>query len=465
VNTQPSEISGFEEVKPEQQTQDDAHAGDSNQADQPCVDAYYDSARKEYLVRNQGERWLSHATTAFKMLVREKGFSTKIPEGSRISPAEKIMIDIMDTRDVRYAAPLAGRKAGFYDESGVRFLVTDSPRIIAPVEGDWDTIRGLLHGLVGQEPEYGKRQYETLMGWIKIGYEALASGKRQSGQALAMAGVVNCGKSLLQLLITEILGGRSAKPYRYMAGGTDFNSDLFAAEHLMLEDEETSTDIRSRLKLKARIKEITVNQTQSCHAKGREAVTLSPFWRLTISLNDEDENLMVLPPMSDDLADKITLLRCSVPQAPFPTGTLELKEAYWARLTSELPAFIHYLTTWTVPPELSNQRYGIRHFHHPDLLSALAALAPETKLLELIDREIWKDDEVHPWQGNAGELESMLRRPTSDVRQEADRLLAWGNACGSYLGRLAKKHPDRVKSHRSATSRRWTITPPPDDAE
>ena len=145
----------------------------------------------------------------------------------------------------------------------------------------------------------------------------------------------------------------------------------------MIEDEECSTDIRSRNKLKARIKEITVNQTQSCHPKGREAVILSPFWRLTISLNDQDENLMVLPPITDDFADKIILLRCARPLAGFPTGTPQLRLAFWRRLTSELPAFIHHLNGWQVPPELADQRFGIRHFHHPDLLSALENLMQE----------------------------------------------------------------------------------------
>ena len=106
-----------------------------------------------------------------------------------------------------------------------------------------------------------------------------------------------------------MLGGRAAKPTEYMSGRTPFNADLFAAEHLMIEDEYGSTDLRTRREFGARIKDITVNDVQSCHAKNRwQAISLRPFWRLSISLNDEPENLMVLPPVDESLSDKLMLL-------------------------------------------------------------------------------------------------------------------------------------------------------------
>ena len=54
------------------------------------------------------------------------------------------------------------------------------------------------------------------------------------------------GKSRLQNLITPLLGGRVANPYHYMTGKSNFNSELFGAEHLMIEDEPASTRIEAR---------------------------------------------------------------------------------------------------------------------------------------------------------------------------------------------------------------------------
>ena len=63
---------------------------------------------------------------------------------------------------------------------------------------------------------------------------------------------------MLQNILTVILGGRAAKPYQFMTGGTGFNSDMFGAEHLMIEDESPSTDMRARRAFGAQIKNMTV---------------------------------------------------------------------------------------------------------------------------------------------------------------------------------------------------------------
>ena len=93
----------------------------------------------------------------------------------------------------------------------------------------------------------------------------------------------------------------AAKPYLYMTGKTTFNADLFGAEHLMVEDEAESIDIRARRYFGAKIKEIAVNVDQHCHGKGKTALTLTPVWRMTLSLNDEPERMQVLPPASPEM--------------------------------------------------------------------------------------------------------------------------------------------------------------------
>ena len=47
-----------------------------------------------------------------------------------------------------------------------------------------------------------------------------------------------------------------------MSGATPFNGELFCCEHLIVEDEEASTDIQARRNFGTKIKEITANVTQ-----------------------------------------------------------------------------------------------------------------------------------------------------------------------------------------------------------
>ncbi|MFT5470268.1 MAG: hypothetical protein ACI8UO_005395 [Verrucomicrobiales bacterium] len=415
-------------------------------------DAYYDVERKEYLILNADQRWLPQTLGQFNRRLRNAGIADKAALG-------RISQHIEDHSDVKYAAPLAGRPSGFFQENGIRILVTSSPDFIDPIEGDWGTLRSVMEGLfVDSEEDHGCSQWNTFNGWLRVSIDALRNCRRQDGQALAIAGERDCGKSLIQHLITSMLGGRSAKGARYMMGKTDFNAELFECEHVVLEDEFMSHSITERLKLGTAIKNFTVStQMQSCHRKQRTAVNLSPWWRVSISLNDDAEALQVLPPLDDHIADKIILLRASRFDLPMETHTPELREAFGAKLRSELPAFIYWLLhEFEIDEDLEDRRFGIATWQHPDLRRELAELAPETRLLSLIDEALFGVMGSCEWQGTAKELERELLQRAA-TRRDAEKLLNWPNASGAYLGRLATQLPARVELHRTATQRIWTV--------
>jgi hypothetical protein len=243
-----------------------------------------------------------------------------------------------------------------------------------------------------------------------------------------------------------------------MSGLTPFNAELFGAEHLMIEDEAASTDLRARRKFGASIKDVTVNEVQSCHAKNRQAISLRPLWRITISLNDEPENLMILPPLDESLADKIMLLRTNKKPMPMPTYTGAEKARFWAALIAELPAFTHHLLSNPIPEHLRCERFGVKTFQHPELVASIEVLSPENRLLSLIDSVLFRDPVASTQVITSEELERTLL--DSSFGYEARRLLDWNNATGSYLGRLAVKHPERIEARRTSTSRPWVIRPP-----
>jgi hypothetical protein len=420
---------------------------------------YYDPDRSCYWTKNARSSWIKVSGDDVSRHLSELGYRTRARQGEACSETARILNRIQKTMDVEYAASLAGYKKGILEYRGKRLLILDSPIFVTPVHGDWTLLAGFLLNLLGAE------QLPYFYGWLKIALEALYNGKFRPGQALVFAGPKDCGKSLLQNLLTVLFGGRSAKPHQYMSGATDFNGDLFCAEHLMMEDEEPANDIRARRNLGTKIKEVTANVTQRCHHKYRTGISLEPFWRLTISLNDETENLMILPPWDDSIEDKIILLKASPAKMPMPSVTDEERGAFWAKLVATLPAFVDYLFKLEIPKKLFSQRYGITHFHHPEILEALGALAPETQFLELIDAEVFKY--VHPigrpkepWEGTASALELNITDDASGVRYAARKLLSWQGACGTYLGRLQRMRPKRVSFRRGHRDRIWTINPP-----
>ena len=107
-----------------------------------------------------------------------------------------------------------------------------------------------------------------------------------------------------------------------------------------------------------------------------------------------------------------------------------------------------------VPSELRASRYGILAYQNPDIMKAMNDIAPECRLLELIDQHF---DGKKPWVGRAIALETELLSEDSNVREQTRNLLRYFNSCGAYLSRLADKRPDRVKSWTVNGSKKYAI--------
>ena len=419
----------------------------------PILPIYYDSQRKEYLRRNPNGRWQGFGIREITERLVSNGLSLNpVSKDNPLNECHMMRQRITDENDVVYSGSLAGHNEGFYEKNGIRYLVTDSPTLIDPQKGDWHTILPLLLNM------FGEKQCTVFLSWLKIAAESLRSGNWTQQQALAIAGEVACGKSFVQnYIITPCLGGRSAKAARYMLGKTQFNSDLFESEHLVMDDEFVSHKIADRLALGASIKKMTVStESESLHGKGRKAVPMSPFWRLTFTLNDNPEALQVLPILNEDIADKIIILKASKHDFLMPTNTLEQKGLFLSAIRSELPAFLyHLLNDFRIPDDMVDSRYGVASYQNPEIIEALDEIAPETTLLRLIDSLLQnKETKIE-----AIELRDRLYN-NPETSFEAKRLLdGWDGKTALYLGRLAKKHPERFICPTNNKNRKWVIKP------
>lgn len=417
------------------------------------LDAYYDPDSNTYFRRNEAGEYQRAQTASIARYLKALGFSSKTNEGHALSPKDRAIEYIETHCNVDFAGPLAGYSVGHREMHGRRILVTDSPRLIEPEAGSWETLRAILEGLLGKE------QCAHLCAWLKVAIEAQRAERQRPGQALVIAGPPRCGKSLCQALITELLGGREAKPFAAMTGKTDFNSELFGAEHLMIEDEAASADPRVRKTFGHEIKKIAVNRAQRCHKKNREALTLFPFWRLSITLNDDAGSLQVLPQFEDGIRDKITLLKAQSFPLPVDTSQPAGEELLWKTLTTELPAFVHHLLhEFEIPKEWTESRCGVRAYHDPELLELLDSTSDEYKLLELIDGlgDLFGIDDRETWEGRAAELEERL---IDRYGVTARRLFSYNSACGQLLA-LLKSKTDRVTSRMLEGNKLWSIAPP-----
>ncbi|MEI8290689.1 MAG: hypothetical protein WCH99_14575 [Verrucomicrobiota bacterium] len=411
--------------------------------------AFYDHILGCYWIADDRGEYIRISEKSLSLRLRNGGHSRQADRNVELSPLEQQILQIQDNHAIGYAAPLAGHCKGLYATEGQKILVVNSPKLITPQAGSWPTLDVVFSGLLGHQTVY-------LYCWLKVAIELLRRNQRGPGQALVLAGEHDCGKSLIQNLITHLLGGRSAKPYRYMTEQSSFNSELFAAEHLMIEDEPASSDLRVRRKFGAYIKIVTVNETQSFHAKNRPALTLKPFWRITISLNIEPHNLLILPELDDSICDKMILVKATRFPMPMPTRTATERKAFWDKLISELPAFVDFLLKSEIPHDLRSERFGITHYHHPEIRKAIDAVSPEMRMLDLIDRTMFSGKST-PWEGTAADLKIFLEITAA---AESHALFDYDSAAGTYLGLLAKKFPNRVQKRSTSGGNLWFIHPP-----
>jgi hypothetical protein len=427
----------------------------------PPIDAYYDSASGRYLIPDNDGNWMPVDTNSLKIRLKKNGMSNKVGESQTVSSIDNAIVSIQHNRNVQYVGGLAGFARGSVIINGVRVLVTHSPNLIVPTPGKWPVLRAVIDGQLNDRHFQSDRFHGLMKLWIQSLEACLRTGKPSYGQTLILAGPRACGKSLLQDIITLLLGGRQAKSYRYMAGETPFNRDLFSAEHQRIEDDQPFKDYKSRAKMGDAMKNVSATISGSCHGKNREAISLNRFWRLTVSVNDSPDNLEILPPFDDSLLDKIILLHCTKKPMPMPAGTDDEKEAFMGTLKQELPAYVHWLKhDFSIPAHMvDNSRYGIGAFFHPHIMALLNDMTPETRLLAIVDLVVWfNSDSGDTWEGTAEELTKQLME--SGYKDEARSIIPREAGCGRLLGRLADLPNPRVTRKPTRDSRNWIIAKP-----
>ena len=389
------------------------------------------------------------------------GLNSKCYIQPGLSEIQEAIGQIQVEKQIYYSGPLAGYMAGLYEFTNGKGLVTSNPNLIVPKKGDYSIIQTILTNLLGEE------QLVYFEGWLQIAVQALMSNKRRTGQAIVFAGKRGCGKSLVQnQIITPLMGGRASKPYPWMTGKTDFNSDVFKGEHLIIEDEYGSTYISSRRQFGAHLKQIAANEEQHFHQKGLEAMIVKPFWRLSISVNNEPENLTVLPILDESLKDKIFLFKCRKVDMPMPTGTNEEREKFSGTIKAQLPCYLHYLLNeFVLPSSVTDQRFGVKYYHHPEILGAINEMSPEEQLLEIMTAEYAsyesniQDDNSKTFLLNSIDIFQSLTGQNARHGKVASKILTTIQSVRTYMNRLADKRPDCVNPYTFSDKQQgWRFT-------
>lgn len=411
---------------------------------------YYHEKHGTYWLRKSAEKFIEMKDRQLKLWMRWFEIPVdKEDHRTQLKFGDELLLKCQEMRGVEYAGALAGHPVGLRRIGPRSVLITSQVTQIQAVKGSIENFDRFLGELLGDAAIF-------FLYWLKLARESLIEGDFRPGQMVGLFGESGCGKSFLQTLITAFLGGRMAKPFRYMTGGTQFNSDLAGAEHWVIADEKSSCRLDKRREFGAQIKDATVNPELSVHGKGCEAFTIHTYRRLTVSGNHESENLMILPPLDDSILDKVMLFKCRKARLG------KNRKQTWNRFMGEMAALAWHLEHLTIPDRYADDRYGVKAYHDPEVLCAVTAVSPEQRLIDLIDSVLWQNSKESDgsWDGTAMELEKALRNPNAGFQFAVENLLSFSSASGVYLQRLAQKLPERVSKRINGGKTYWRICQP-----
>jgi hypothetical protein len=495
----------------------------------------FDASRGVFWKRMEAE-WIELREAAMRRELMKKGMSHKVdPAVGKISPLDDELRTIEQDKRVRRAIEVAGYRAGVVQMGPDRILVPRAAPLIVPSEGDWRLLAAFFEGLfVGDEIAHvgDKEQHlrydqrHHVWAWLKHWLEALYEGRPTSGLFLHLAGMVGCGKSRFAALCKELSGGRVGKPYRYMIGRDDFNRELFEASLQLVDDEQADTSREARKEFGGQLKLFTANEDLKLRGMHADGFNLKPCWRVLIATNLEEAALLVMPQITADIEDKGAMLkgyvRDRVPVTPaemeeyrrdhpalaawwdhalaqkwvtqeqlercwpmpMPTDTPREQARFWDLLRAELPAFVFWLTQkYEVPSRtelggrevgVAGGRFGVRHWHHPEILEALQQFSAHVRLWQLIERSgvvftkeeggsgpddppRWVDH--NEWRGTARELETLLKSERSKLTlSEKSKEVSNESWLGQRLKEAQAHWGDSVVAYqRTGKGRHWTL--------
>lgn len=341
-----------------------------------------------------------------------------------------ILCDIRETQFVDYIGPIAGHPPGLHTFNGSKMVITSGPLIVPAVAGKCSFMDAFITGLL-EDPRHPS-QLGRFLDWLAHCRRAVLNHRRVQTPAVALAGQRGDGKSLLIEIINRSLGNRSAKGYDFFSGRKTFNAEMAGAELIVMDDDAASNHHGARVRLAQAIKSNQFASGVRIEGKGREAFNADPIQAIVMAANRDAEALRVLPELAE-MDDKIMLLKTS------PAPCHETPEENIAAIEAELPAFLHQLEARDLS-QAYDERRRLKCFWHPEIVEAVGLLSPERQLLDLAHQLPAVHNTVitgGEWCGTAAELEAALTDREATTQHQARRLLSWGGACGTYLGRLA----------------------------
>ncbi len=396
---------------------------------------YYDGAK---YWRKPGETWECSKKDDTVLYLRSLGLSTKKTD-VRLSEVEEALLSAQTTCRVDSAAPCVFQGEGVVWHNQSRILNTARCKVLAPAKKiglAWG--EGFRWTAQFIDELFDPTQREIFLAWLKRFYVGCWENRLEDGQTLFISGATGRGKTYLSRCVIAKMVGGFGDPSDYLNDSNIFTDDIDGQALWCVDDNVSGGSEGKKLTFGEKVKKLTSGTGLVGRRFYEKRVSLPWHGRIVVTLNEDPEALRVIPNTEQSIMDKITLLKCS-PGAP---AFLSLS-GNAGRADQELP----FLCRWLIEHVpgghvVGTSRYGVKEYHHPDLLAAARSGENSTAVGELVDvfADEWFKD---AGSGDAWEGTTIALMADLSARQLAETLrMTVGSstqAFGRALSKLASK--------------------------
>jgi hypothetical protein len=371
----------------------------------------------------------------------------KIKNHLKPPQVEEVLSVIRNSRRVTGVFPFIHNKADVIpDDSGALFLNISTRKVIPPAKEDrpfpW------LAEFVEKvwDADYHDIQRDTFLAWFQRLYKTAYEGNMKAGQAIVIAGDIGLGKTLFSRRVIGAALGGFTDASNYLLSKTAFNKEAAETAVWAVDDDRGGSNWEMHDNFSNAIKKYVANPQIPYHPKYKDETTVTWRGRIIVTCNADVKSLSILPEVDESIEDKIMLFKLGTKFIPSFKDVEDV-------IRRELPFFLRWLLSWNVPKHvIGDERFGVKSYHHPELLDASIDAAPHGQLTEMlmyaIKHALPNDEKLkEKWMNNT-EIRALL--DTDGLRSG----LAKFN--GNRLGIALSKLPDWLIKRNPATNRKST---------
>lgn len=382
--------------------------------------------------------------TDVKLHLQVMGLKDERAKGEELSQVEQAIYACQLTRRAEHVVPLIYRPNDIVYHNRRRYLNVSRTRPMPPVPDPRSWGDGFPWVAKYLDKLWDRDQWVRYISWIAHFYQQALSGAPSTGLALFIAGDHSIGKNFSSNAILGQLFGGHGDASKYITGEDAFNKNLMDCPIWTCHDTRRASDnSNAQMAFTQQLKRVIADRELIARAMHKEGVDVPWNGRIVVTLNRDPESLRMLPDLEQTILNKVLLLRANDPKVgEFPSDE---------EVARELPFFGAYLRDFEIPAEIREARFGVRAWHHPELLEAAHAESATTSALEVIN--IWRrehftgcDPTATEWIGSATELlRLMLSLP--GVEGIARGQFRNGTSLGRSLNKLIGQNVGWVRKH------------------